>query len=95
MHEIIKNVTFWGSGKLRNEKLIGAREVPSKINVKIILKIILIKTFLPEENLAHDILVQGLQFSRFTYALYRPYRNFILTKRRKMDCLKKLSTQYP
>ena len=73
MHEIIQNVTFWGSDKLRNEELIGAREVPSKINVKIILKIILIKTFLLEENLAHcrdiGLLVQDLQFNRFASAL--------------------------
>ena len=45
LHEIIQNVTFWGSGKFRNEELIGATEGPSKIDVKIILKIILIKNF--------------------------------------------------
>ena len=49
MHEIIQNVTFWGSGKFRNEELIGATEGPSIINVEIILKIALIKNFYPRK----------------------------------------------
>ena len=82
------NVTCLVSGKLRNEELIGAREGPSKINVKMILKIILRKTFQPEENLAHWTYSFKV-FSSANFRPCRPYRNKFLTKQRKMDCLKK------